>query len=336
MASSKGFGRMVRPGMVAIAAIAISAASAMAQGQGTQPAAADGYGTGAAPAPAAITNEGYAPSSYPEAFAPNVFYPGQELRALPATRAQLAASRAELRRAEQALNNAVEDVRRNFKRSTELNQALAEEREAYEQLQVARQDAMNDLRNDQNYLAALRLRQRLAEQVERAQHDSRTTGEEMLALATVKLTYAATASAMEAAAVSAEPRVKEARERLVAAGRRVSELRQRFDENVRTDPVVIASRNALANARIAAQASEAMYIDALRVANVSMNFAYDLRRFPYPLVSDYYPYYSNGYGYSGYGYYGEYGYGVGYPVGYPYMWGAGAGQPVPARAPRSR
>src|SRR4051794_13441887 len=164
------------------------ALSQVTQPQGGQPAGGD-MGAGAA--------EGYAPSNYPEAFAPNVFYPGQELRALPATRAQLAASRAEMRRAEQALNNAVNDVSRNFKHSSELNQALADEHDAYEQLQIARHDAMNDLRNDQNYLAAVRLRERLAEQVERAQADTRTTGEEILALATVKLTYSATASAME-------------------------------------------------------------------------------------------------------------------------------------------
>jgi len=270
--------------------------------------------------------EGYAPSNYPEAFAPNVFYPGQELRALPATRAQLAASRAEMRRAEQALNNAVNDVSRNFKHSSELNQALADEHDAYEQLQIARHDAMNDLRNDQNYLAAVRLRERLAEQVERAQADTRTTGEEILALATVKLTYSATASAMEAAAISAEPRVRDARERLVSAGKRVSALKQKFDDDVRNDPNVLAARTMLANARIAVQANEAMYVEAANVANVSMNYAYYLRQNPYPYINNYNPYcYGNGYGYSGYG---GAGYQVGYPVGYPYTWGSGAGQPM--------
>jgi hypothetical protein len=314
MASQQGM-TVLRAWVVAGAMSLAVAATTFAQAQGTQPA---GYSNGG--------GEGYVPSSYPEAFAPNVFYPGQELRALPATRAQLAAARGELRRAEQMLNNAVGDVHRNFKRSAELNRAIDEEREAYEALQIARKDAMNDLRNDQNYLAALTLRHRLAEQIEHAQEDARTTGEQMLALATVKLTYSATASAMEAAAISAEPRVKDARERLVVAGRRVSELKLKFDEDVRHDPNVIAARTMLANARIAAVASEAMYVDAVNVANVSMNFAYYLRRNPYPLVGSYYdPYYNNGYGYGGYGSYG----GGGYPIGYPYTWGAGAGQPMP-------
>jgi hypothetical protein len=145
----------------------------------------------------------------------------------------------------------------------------------------------------------------------------------MLAMATVKLSYSATASAMEAAALAAEPQVRSARQRLVAAGARTAELRLQLDDAVRNSPDVILARKALADARTAALAAGAAYIEAANVANVAFDYAYYLRGNPYPYVVNY-PYYPYGsYGYGG-------GYQVGYPIGYPYNWNRPvAGHPHP-------
>lgn len=259
-----------------------------------------------------IVNGGYQPTHYPESYYGGALYPGTELRALPGARAAAVAARTQYRNAQSALNTSVEALRRQFKRSAELKEAVVEEQAAWDALNSVRAEAMADLRDDSTYQAAVALRQRLADQIEYSRRDKDQSLEHLLALATMKLSYSATASAMEAAAISADPRVRQARERLVQASARVSELRDQFDEAVRTSPEVIAARQAVADARVAALAADAAYQDASRVARVAMDYAYYLYDHPYPYVinSPYYPYYGGG-GYA-------YTYRIGYPIGYPH------------------
>jgi hypothetical protein len=280
--------------------------------QQTQPA-----GNGAAANGAGYQPTGYQPTPYPEQYNYyNLFYPAPEVRALPNLRAGAVAARAQFRRAESDLNNAVNDLRRQFRNSADLKDALAEERLAYEELQRVQSAATAHLKNDPAYTAAIELRKKLAEQVELYRAKGNKTFEDMIAIATVKLGYSATATAMEAAALSAEPEVLNARRRLVAAATRTAELRQQFDETVRNSPEVQLARKILADARVAALAADAAYIEAAHVANVAFDYAYYLRNNPYPYAVNYpyYPYYGGGYGG---------GYQVGYPVGYPHMWHRG-------------
>ncbi len=253
--------------------------------------------------------EEYRPSTYPEHYG-GEFYPAQEFRAVAFSRARVLAAQADLRRCQNGLTNAIEDLRRTYKQSPELNLALAEERTAYEALNAVRQQAIAELKKEPAYQAAVSLRQRLAEQVERRHEQANASMEELLALATVKLSYAATASAMEAAAISAEPRVREARQRLVEAGARLSELRAQFDATVRTSPAVLAARHAVEEARIMALAAEGFYLETEKNRTWVANYAYDLAFRPSPTVI-YPPYYDTGYGG---------GYGGRYPIGYPYTW----------------
>lgn len=260
-----------------------------AQGQATQP-----------------MNE-YRPGGYPESYN-GIFYPGTELRALPAARAQAVAARAEFRRAQSNLDNAIADIRRAFVRSPALIDAQAEEKDAYDQFVVARDRALAHLREDSAYQAAVDLRSQLAQQIEQIRRDNQHRAAHLLALSTVKLSYSATASAMEAAAISADPNVVVARRRLVAAGKRLSELYQQFDEAVRSSPVVLAQRRQVQDARVAVAATDALYVEAYNVAETAMDYAYHIydRPYPYSINS---PYYGGGYTYP-----------VGYPVGYPFNW----------------
>lgn len=258
-----------------------------------------------------IHAEGYRPSFYPETYRnehEHVFYPAHDLRVLPGARAAAVAARAQLRRAESDLNNAVIDIQRQFRRSTELRDAIAEERAAFEALNEIRAEALAHLQDDPSYQAALALRKQLSQEIQRQREEPETMMHKVLAAATVKLSYSATASAMEAAAISADPRVKAARERLVRAGARLSELREQLDEAVRSSAAVQMARKAVADSRIAAVAADAAYIEAANVANVAMDYTYYLRFRPRPYVihSPYYPYYG--------------GHGIGYPIGYPYNW----------------
>ncbi|HMB95871.1 MAG TPA: hypothetical protein VKK61_07515 [Tepidisphaeraceae bacterium] len=220
----------------------------------------------------------YAPSTYPENYNGNEFFPAAELRALPAARAQASAAAAELRRAESDLNNAVADVHRSF--SIQLRQGEADEREAYDALVSAREKAIAGLKQDDSYKALLSLRQRLADQIE--QRSATAPQGTLFALATVKLSYSITATAMEVAAIASDPHVTDARDRPLVAGQEVAKLNDQLDAATHNSQAVLAARKNLEDARIAAVASDSFYQEAAKVANVSMDYAYYLRNHPYP------------------------------------------------------
>jgi hypothetical protein len=254
-------------------------------------------GMGGISAGALAGGDNYAPSAYPENYNSGEFFPAVEIRALPTAAAQAAAAQAQFRRAESDLNNAVADVRRTFDRSLELRDAMANERDAYATLVAARENAIADVKTDSIYKTMTSLKQRIAQQIE-TQSES-WPQDALVARATLKLSYSATATAMEVAAMTADPNVSEARERLVAAGHRVAELHEQFDDAVHNSPAVLAARKNVEDARIAAVASDAFYLEARNVANVSMDWAYYLRQHPYP-QSVYSPDYATGYPQFGY------------------------------------
>jgi hypothetical protein len=220
----------------------------------------------------------YAPSGYPENYNDNNFFPAAEVRALPAARAQAVAAAAELRRAQSDLNNAVSDVQRQF--AHQMRDAQADERSAYEALLAARENAIADLKQDSSYQALRSLRDRMGKRIEQMWVSS--PQESIVAMATVKLSYSATTTAMEVAAIAVDRRVGEARDHLIAAGRLVADLNDQMDAAVRGSAVVAMARKSVEDARIGAMASDAFYKEARQVANVSMNWAYYLREHPYP------------------------------------------------------
>jgi hypothetical protein len=134
--------------------------------------------------------------------------------------------------------------------------------------------------------------------------------ETLLALSTLKLSYSATISAMEASAIAADPAVRSAQQRLVEAGSRTAALRQRFDDSVHASADVLAARQAVQNARVAMVATSSLYSEAVNVANIAMNYAYDIYNRPTPYII--------GNGYSGFvpPYTSNIIYG-GYPIGFP-------------------
>jgi hypothetical protein len=260
---------------------------------------------------AANANGQWHAGGYPESYGNSgVFYPGQELRVLPGAKAQASAAAAQYRVAQSNLTGAISDMQRGFNRSAEYTQAVAEERAAYQALTTARDKALAGLQNDSNYRAATELRDRVGNQIHSLRQQKEVNVETLVALSSLKLSYSATISAMEASAVAADPAVKSAQQRLVEAGAKTTAMRQRFDDSVHASPDVLAARQAVQNTRVAMVATDSLYSEALNVARVAMNYAYDIYYRPTPYVI--------GNGYSGYvpPYTSSYIYG-GYPLGFP-------------------
>jgi hypothetical protein len=193
-------------------------------------------------------------------------------------------------------------MRKTFERTRDYASALAEEHEAFAQLERERNEALRSVRDDPAYQASLSLRQSLTDQIADTREDRRPYDGEVMAMAEVKLGYASTASQMESAALAADPDVQQARERLRRASARLSELRAQHDLEVRNSPELEVQRRNVQDARIAKLASEVYYRGVRHVAEAALDYAYHTRRY------DQYQYLS--YGYYGYNYHG----------GYPYNW----------------
>ncbi len=278
---------------------------------GTAPAQPNGNGApenGAATMP---MNGGYQPSYYPEQYDSGTGSPGRAVRAAPPALTRRAIARAEFRRMQTGLDLMILEMKKAFERSRDYSSAMAEEREAFEALERERNEALRSVRDDPHYQASVSLRQNLTDQIAQRREDRHSSVGEILTMAEVKMGYARDASAMESAALAADPDVQQARERLRRASSRASELRMQHDQSVRNSPELEVARRDLKDARIAKLAAEVYYQGVREARDIALDYAYYTRRY------DQYKYLS--YGYYGYNYphHGG-GHRIGYPIGYPY------------------
>ena len=150
---------------------------------------------------------------------------------------------------------------------------------------------------DERYQRLAALRQDLADRIQTGRADRIYSAEEIVSMAQLKMKYATDMHAMEADALNAEPAVKDAQDRLVAAGSRIAALRERHDDARRNDPDLLDARRNVEDARIAKIAAEAYY-NATAIAGDYALDAFYLGR-------------SAAGRYSNYNYGGDYGYGYG-------------------------
>ena len=226
-------------------------------------------------------------------------YPAYEVNNVVLAQARAATARALFRRAEADLGRAFRAAQREFDRSQEIREALAAERTAYEQLNTARRKAISTLADDARYQRLLALKADAAEQLAEGRANRSLSPGEVLSMATLKMSYATDIRAMEANALNNEPDVKTSQDRLVAAGTRVADIRQRHDEALRTNPDILVARRNLEDARLAKLTAEAFLHGAYHAGITAMDYAHWINR--------------RAYGSSGYGIgYDPYGYGYGY------------------------
>ena len=227
-------------------------------------------------------------------------YPAYEVNNVVLAQARAATARALFRRAESELGRAFRAAQREFDRSQDIRDALAAERTAYEQLNAARRKAISTLADDARYQRLLALKADIGEQLAEGRASRSLSPAEILTMATLKMSYATDIRAMEANALNNEPDVKTAQDRLVNAGTRVAELRQRQDESLRTNPDILMARRNLDDARLAKLTAEAFLHAAYGAGVTALDYSYWVNR--RALGSS-----GSGIGYDPYGYgYGRY------------------------------
>jgi hypothetical protein len=217
-------------------------------------------------------------------------------------------SRAMFSQAQSDLDRGVRDFERRFERSPEMQQALAAERNAYNELNEVRRKALQSTLSDQHYQRLAALRADLHEQIQKGRAAKSLSQDQILAMAQVKLAHANEMHDMETDALSGDQAVRDAQEKLMQAGARVAALRQAKDEAMRHDPELLVARRNVEDARIARLTAEAYLHGTITAAGVALD-AFYYARTPY---RGYWPTtnYGYGYGYGGYGYStgGYYGY----------------------------
>jgi hypothetical protein len=226
-------------------------------------------------------------------------YPAYEVNNVVLAQTRAATARALFRRAESELGQAYRAAQREFDRSQEIREALNAEKAAYDQLVAARRKAISTLADDARYTRLLALKADVAEQLAEGRANRTLGPAEILSMATLKMAHATDIRAMEANALNNEPDVKTAQDRLVAAGTRVAEVRQRYDDSLRVNPDIQMARRNLEDARLAKLTAEAFLHAAYGAGVTALDYSYWVNRRAFG---------SSGYSYDPYGY----GYGYGY------------------------
>jgi hypothetical protein len=218
-------------------------------------------------------------------------YPSAEVYNWVVANARAATARSMFRRAETELGMAYRSAQRSFDTSQEMRDALKAEQQAYDELNAARRNALQSVINEKRYKNLIALREDLADQLARLRAERTIVFDEIVALATLKMAYATDLRAIEANALNGDGHVKEAQDKLVAAGARVAELRARYDESVRTNPEIMIAKRNLEDARLTMITADAYLHGSAAAGSEALDYAYYLHRRPGAV------YYDDGYGY---------------------------------------
>jgi hypothetical protein len=207
-------------------------------------------------------------------------YPSSEMNSYVTAMARAATARALFRLADSELGQAFRGAQRQFDNSAEYKAALREEKDAYEALTAARAKALSSLSGDSKYQRLLALRQDLSERLDDLRARRAISQDEVVAMANLKMSYATEMRVIEAQALNNEGSVKQSQDRLVAAGTRLTDLRQNHGESLRVNPDVVAARRNLEDARIAKLTAEAYLYGATVNGSYALDYSYYLYRTP--------------------------------------------------------
>jgi hypothetical protein len=239
-------------------------------------------------------------------------YPAAEVQAVPPAKAAAAVARAVQNREYATLSGAVRNTVRSFEKSEDLQKAIAAEDEAWSAYEKAREAALRDLRNDPKYQAQVELANNLKTKI--AERHAAPKPKEMrvsmpdpgiTAMASLRFDYASAARARETEALSGSDAVRDAKQRLVEARSRVTQLREQMSEQVRTDDQIVAARKSYWDAKINRLGAEAYLSGVLEARSIALNYVYFINKYNkygqrYQYAGGYEPAFGHGYGYAMY------------------------------------
>lgn len=204
-------------------------------------------------------------------------FPQDEVHDWVVASARAARCRAMLHLSEKQLDDAIRDAQWTFENSREYKDAAAAEKQAYDAYNAERQRALKSVLSDPKYQAALQLCDELADKIAKYRAMARPgqiPREDLLALASQKLQYASDAHNMEREALDKDAAVQDARQKMVQASAKATELRTAFDTSIRMNPQIAQARRAVDEAHVELITAEAYYTAAAAAGQVATDYTY--------------------------------------------------------------
>ena len=223
-------------------------------------------------------------------------YPGSELQNWVVANTLAARARAVFRRADSELATAIRRAQQRFERSRDYQDALAAEQQAYADYNAAREKALASLNDNAKYRAVAKLRDELGTKLTQMRASKSAAREDVLAMATLKMQYASDVRALEVTALDNSD-VHAAREKMVAASRRLADLRSRADDSIRDSSEVAMARRNLEDARVAVIESDTYAYSSAVASAAALNYSYYLHRMDQGYYAPYGPAATGGGGY---------------------------------------
>jgi len=201
-------------------------------------------------------------------------FPASDWRMAVDANARTVWARQQYHRSQEELGTAIRNLQLQFEASAECTDMVNAEKQAYDDLLAARKAALQPVFNDPAYKANVQMRQEMAAQIAELRYRKDIKAEDLVPYALAKLGYAAAATAMEANALLSDTRVRDAQDRLVVAGRKLADLRARFDLSIRTNPELVSIRKQVEDLRISFLTASAFRDGAVFTAEAATAYSY--------------------------------------------------------------
>ncbi len=210
-------------------------------------------------------------------------YPAYEVNVVPGARANAVRARLEMEQIQTNMHRWIERSWDDFMHSRDYVDAAATEKKAQDEYARERERVLKRLRDDSNYHALTDLIAETSERIERERPRDMAKANQMaldnfMALATLKLGYASTLSAMETAALSADDGVKNALNKLRDTAGKTRDMRSGFQREVRRNPDFLAARARYDDARINRVVASAYLESLLNARCIALDYAYWVHR----------------------------------------------------------
>ncbi|HEX4794838.1 MAG TPA: hypothetical protein VH370_13650 [Humisphaera sp.] len=222
-------------------------------------------------------------------------YPSAETREWANAATMSVHARTMYRRAQSELDYGIHRIVARFEHSHDFQDARADEQRAYADYAAAREKVMASLADNARYREILRLRDEMGSQLETRRANHSATRDELTAMAQLKMQYASDARAIEVQATENSADLKAARARMVAAGRKVNDMRSSFDDSLHDNAEVAQLRKNVADANVAMITSDAYAWTSALVADASIYYSQYLHRMDQGYYAPYGPAATSGY-----------------------------------------
>ncbi len=172
----------------------------------------------------------------------------KDTAAIIAARKEVAASNTEVEKAESNLNTIAVNLRSAFESSPDYVAALAAQTQAQAEYDAAANAAKAHLADNAAYQSALKQKAKTEKEID-AMHQRGESGEDVMKATQQSIQFGAEVHRLEGEALLADPKVADAKGKLVAATTKVSTMRKEFETSVHQNTVWQTSKTALDEAR---------------------------------------------------------------------------------------